>query len=74
MTKNIVLSDSQNQAYLDVLNVKQAAEYFGCSTDTIRNRIEDGSLPAYRMGKRLIRIKRVDLEKLFRVIPSAATK
>ena len=74
MKSNNGLAENQNLAHLDVLNVKQAAEYFGCSTDTIRNRIEDGSLPAYRMGKRLIRIKRADLEKLFRVIPSAATK
>ena len=74
MKNNIGLSETQNQAYLDFLNIKQAALAFGCHPDTIRGLIAEGSLPAYRMGKRLIRIKKTDLEKLFRIIPSAATK
>ena len=68
------LQETQDQADLDHLDIKQAASYFGCSTDTIRNLIAEGSLPAYRMGKRLIRIKKSDLEKLFHLIPSAAAK
>lgn len=55
-------------------DLKKAADYLGCSIDTLRNRIEDGSLPAYRFGGRLIRVKKSDLEKLFHLIPSAATK
>ena len=68
------LSKVQNNEPLDTVNIAKAADLLNCSTDLIRGLIEDGSLPAYRMGKRLIRIKRVDLEKLFRIIPSAATK
>ena len=74
MTKPKVLSDAQNEAYLNYLDLKKSAEYLGCSIDTLRNRIEDGSLPAYRFGGRLIRVKKSDLEKLFQIIPSAAIK
>jgi len=63
--------NSTNSEYSDL---KKAADYLGCSIDTLRNRIEDGSLPAYRFGGRLIRVKKSDLEKLFQLIPSAATK
>ena len=68
------LSDQESVAFLDYLSIKQSATYFKCSQDTIRNRIADGSLPAYRFGGRLIRVKKTDLENLFRLIPSAVTK
>ena len=71
---DFALSDEQSEAYLDFLNIKQSAEFLICSQDTIRNRIADGSLPAYRFGGRLIRVKKSDLEKLFHQIPSAVTK
>ena len=68
------LSKQQSDAFLEYLSIKQSATYFKCSEDTIRNRIADGSLPAYRFGGRLIRVKKIDLEKLFHLIPSAVTK
>jgi len=74
MTKEKVLRHSRNEADLNYLDLKKSAEYLGCSIDTLRNRIEDGSLPAYRFGGRLIRVKKSDLEKLFHLIPSAASK
>ena len=58
----------------DYLSIKEVALALECSQDTVRGRIEDGSLPAYRFGGRLIRVKKSDLEKLFQLIPSAATK
>jgi len=58
----------------DYLTIKEVALALECSQDTVRGRIEEGSLPAYRFGGRLIRIKKSDLEKLFQLIPSAATK
>lgn len=68
------LSEDQSRLYLEYITIKQSATYYGCSQDTIRNRIADGSLPAYRFGGRLIRVKKADLEKLFQLIPSAITK
>ena len=49
----------------------RAAERTGLSTRTLRRRIAAGDLPAYRSGRRLIRVKASDLDRLFRRIPSA---
>ena len=48
-----------------------AAELLGVSTSTVRRRITDGQLRAFRTGKRLIRIRLQDLDDLLREIPSA---
>ncbi|MGW4333832.1 excisionase family DNA-binding protein [Rhodococcus koreensis] len=45
------------------LTVQQAADELGVSVITIRRRIADGSLPAHRLGPRLIRIRRADLDR-----------
>jgi excisionase family DNA binding protein len=66
-TENEVIS-------FDYLTIKEVALALECSQDTVRGRIEEGILPAYRFGGRLIRVKKSDLEKLFQLIPSAATK
>jgi excisionase family DNA binding protein len=49
---------------------QDAAAYAGVSVKTIRRRILDGSLPAHRMGPRLLRIDRADLDQLFRPVPA----
>ena len=48
-----------------------AADAFSISTKTLRRRISDGSLTGYRHGRKLIRVKASDLDRLFRRIPSA---
>jgi excisionase family DNA binding protein len=48
----------------DLLTIRQAAEYLGCSETTVRNRTREGLLKAVRMGPRMIRIRREDLEAL----------
>ncbi len=49
----------------DLFSVQEAAEFLGISKSTIYRYISDGRLSAYRLGqKRLIRIKRQDLDKL----------
>lgn len=53
------------------LTIKTAATILDVSTKTIRRRIATGELPAYRCGKRGIRIKADDLEAMMRPIPSA---
>lgn len=50
-------------------SLQAGAETYGVSVDTLRRRVRDGSLPAYRNG-RLIRIKVADLEALFRPVRS----
>lgn len=38
------------------INQREAAEYFGVTDRTIRRWIADGTLPAQRVGKKLLRI------------------
>ena len=54
-----------------LLSPNQAAELLGLSVRTIRRRIASGQLPAYRSGRKVIRIKTSDLDSIFRRIPSA---
>lgn len=45
-----------------LLTLDEAAGRLGCSTRTLRRRIDGGSLPAFRDG-RLVRVRDVDLER-----------
>lgn len=55
------------------LSLEQAAQITEQSVKTIRRRIADGTLPAYRFGGRSIRIKLEDLEAAARLIPTVGT-
>lgn len=54
----------------DRISLREAARVLGVSVDTIRRRIADGSLPAERIGKHLIRVRRNDVEALAVPIPT----
>ena len=58
----------------ELLTLDAAAELLGVSTSTVRRRITDGQLRAFRTGKRLIRIRLQDLDDLLREIPSAGRR
>jgi excisionase family DNA binding protein len=51
------------------MSLEQTAECMSVSVKTIRRWIAAGTLPAYRCGKRAIRIKLDDLEAAPRQIP-----
>lgn len=51
-------------------SLAEAAERTGLSTDTLRRRIADGRLPAYRSGSRIIRVDPDDVDKLLTRIPT----
>ena len=51
------------------LSIAAAAVWVGVSTKTIRRRIADGELPAYRCGG-TIRVKTDDVEGMMHPIPS----
>jgi len=53
------------------LSLEEAAECMSVSVMTIRRWIAAGTLPAYRCGKRVVRIKVEDLESAPWQIPSA---
>ena len=46
------------------LSIIQSAIYLSVSQQFIRDRIKDGTLQANRVGTRIIRIKRTELDKL----------
>ena len=54
------------------MSIGEAAARYNVSRDYIRHRIIDGSLPAVRCGRRIIRIRTTDLEHLFRPVQSIA--
>ena len=54
----------------EFLTIAEAAARYHVSRDYIRYRIIDGSLPAVRSGKRIIRVNSLDLERLFRPVQS----
>lgn len=56
---------------VDYVTLLQAAELMSVSVKTVRRRIADGTLPAYRCGRRVIRVRIADLDSAFRRIPSA---
>jgi excisionase family DNA binding protein len=65
--KAITMTPSQERDYY---TVTQAAKVLEVSPSTIWRWIKAGKLPAYRVGERTIRIKKVDLPSI--VIPARA--
>jgi excisionase family DNA binding protein len=53
------------------MSLKDAATRYGVSERTIRRRIAEGKLPAYRVGPRSIRVAAADLDALATPIPTA---
>ena len=54
------------RALLVYVSIGDAAEVMSVSTKTIQRRINDGAIPAYRFGRRNIRIRLEDLEAVNR--------
>lgn len=55
------------------VSLAQAADIIGISVHTLRRRIAAGELPAFRTGRRIIRVRISDLERLLRRVPSTAS-
>ncbi len=56
----------------DLRPIPDAATILGVSTKTIRRRIADGTLTAYRLGPRLIRVDMSEVERQLRPVGGAA--
>ena len=54
-----------------LIGIRDAADYADVSIKTVRRRIADGTLPAYRVG-RLIKVDPADLDRLAVRIPAGA--
>ena len=53
------------------VSLAQAADILGISVQTLRRRVAAGELPAFRTGRRIIRVRVTDLERLLRRVQSA---
>lgn len=56
-----------------LITLDAAAEYLDVSACTVRRMIGRGELIAYRVGKRLLRIDRAQLEASITPLPTAGT-
>jgi excisionase family DNA binding protein len=56
------------------VSLADAAERVGVTTRTLRRWIAAGTLPASRVGPRLVRVNLDDLEALLRPIPAAGKR
>lgn len=52
------------------ISLNEAAEVLGISVRTLRRRIAAGELPAFRSGRRIIRVRVADLDRILRRVPS----
>lgn len=52
-----------------LIAVDEAAKMLGVSGMTIRRRIDEGVLPGYRIGPRVIRVRRDDVIALLTPVP-----
>lgn len=57
----------------DLVTVAEAARALRITERTVRGWIADGTVPAYRIGDKAIRIKRPDLDALLQPVVSAAS-
>jgi excisionase family DNA binding protein len=55
----------------ELVSIAEAAKLADVHPRTIRRRIADGTLTAYKLGPRLIRIDIAELDSLLTLIPSA---
>ena len=61
--------------YAAWLTLKDAARYSGTSMDTLRRRISDGQLRAYRVGRsHMVRLKASDLDALMKPIRTVGSR
>jgi len=59
-----------NQAK-NLVRLSKAVEIFPVSKNTLRRRIADGSLTAYRCGPRIIAVDLNEVEAMFKPVPTA---
>jgi excisionase family DNA binding protein len=66
------VSRNEVLAHKKAVDLARAADYLGVSIQSIRRRIAEGRLPAYRIGPRSIRVYIEDLDALKQPIGGAA--
>lgn len=65
---------NQQVAGPEFLTLAQAAEIVGTSERTVRRLIDSGSLPAFRVGVRAVRVRADDVRAQAKPIPAGGAK
>ena len=65
------MSTVETNALGAFISLRKAADTLGVSVRTLRRRVASGELPAYRSGRRIIRVRVHDLETVLRRVPAA---
>ncbi len=60
----------QSERHLTYESLADAAERTGVSVRTLRRRVSEGRLPAFRAGLRLLRVRPEDVDRLMRPLPT----
>jgi len=55
----------------EYMSLQDAAALYAVSVDLLRERIRTGELPAVHAGRRLIRVRVDELQRMFRPLPAA---
>ncbi|MGV8965329.1 MAG: helix-turn-helix domain-containing protein [Cellulomonas sp.] len=58
----------------DYWTIEETAKHYGVTGRTIRRFISDGSLPASRLGNKMVRIAQADALALLSPIPTASAR
>ncbi|WP_328435746.1 helix-turn-helix domain-containing protein [Nocardia puris] len=58
----------------ELLTVAEVAERYGVSTRTVRNWVDSGHVPAYRIGPRLIKLDAVEVDAALLVRATGGSK
>jgi len=51
------------RAHRPHMSIRESSEYLGLSPDSIGRLVKSGTIPASRLGERVVRIKREDLDR-----------
>ena len=47
-----------------LLNVREVSQYLGISTEDLRRLVDDGKIPAYRLGGAILRFRKDQIERI----------
>ena len=61
---------SFHSEFAELISLHQGARDMSVDPDTIRRRIASGELKAYRLGNRIIRVDRAEVDRLLHPIPT----
>ena len=61
-----------DQRLAEFWTIGQAADYLNLTERSIRRYVSEGLLPAYRIGRKQIRIRAVDVDALLVPVPTGA--